>query len=104
MFLIDLVPFPVDKLSPDMSEARRLRRAARKAHVAACIDAARSCQPAGVVICHAGVYQDAAAQMRSADLPLLHDESIPFPLYAGRGRFIAAMRAARDRLPAPPAN
>jgi hypothetical protein len=99
VFLIDLVPFPVDKLSPDKTEARRLRAAARRDHVAACIDEARSHEPSGVIICHGGVYRDASARMRSAGLPLLHDEPIPFPLYGGRARFIVAVRAALNRLP-----
>jgi hypothetical protein len=36
--------------------------------------------------------------MRAAGLPLLHDESIPFPLYAGRKAFPVKVRAALSRL------
>ncbi len=97
-FLIDLVPFPVNKLSPDESEARRLRVKVRRAHVPACIEEARGLQPAGMIICHDGVYRDAARAMRAAGLPLLHDTSIPFPLYGGVERFPVAVRAALDRL------
>ena len=98
VFLIDLVPFPVNKLSLDKSEARRLRVKARRDHVAACIEEARSLKPAGVIICHHGVYSDGANAMRAAGLPLLHDEPIPFPLYQGKRQFSVAVRAALDQL------
>jgi hypothetical protein len=98
VFLIDLVPFPVDKLSPCKAEARRLRRAARRDHVAACINCAVALDPAGIIICHDGVYRAAAQRMRAGGLPLLHDDSIPFPLYAGRNVFPIKVRAALARL------
>lgn len=49
-------------------------------------------------LCHDGVYRDAARAMRATTLPLLHDTSIPFPLYGGVERFPVAVRAALDRL------
>jgi hypothetical protein len=54
---------------------------------AACIEEARSLKPAGVIICHGGVYRDAANAMRVAGLPLLHDRLIPFPPYQSKRRF-----------------
>lgn len=99
VFLIDLVPFPVNALARDKREARRLRRKARMDHVAACIEEALSHDPAGVIICHGGVYSAAAVKMRAAGLPLLHDESIPFPLTDDRPRFTMAVRMALGRLP-----
>ena len=45
VFLIDLVPFPVNGLSPDKAEARRLRASARRNHVAACVEHARHLDP-----------------------------------------------------------
>ncbi|MDQ3632829.1 MAG: hypothetical protein M3417_16480 [Actinomycetota bacterium] len=98
VFLIDLVPFPINALAFDKSEAERLRSKARKDHVAACIDEVQSHDPAGVIICHDGVYKAGATKMRAAGLPLLHNESIPFPLYGGVSRFPVAVRAALDRL------
>jgi hypothetical protein len=97
VYLIDLVPFPVDNLSPDKAEARRLRRTARRDHVDACIAEAITVDPAGIIICHNGVYHATARRMRAAGLPVLHDESIPFPLYAGRKVFPVKVRAALDR-------
>jgi hypothetical protein len=97
-YLIDLVPFPVDNLSLDKTEARRLRRNARRDHVEACIKEATALDPAGIIICHDGVYRAAARKMRAAGLPVLHDDSIPFPLYAGRKVFPVKVRAALARL------
>lgn len=99
VFLIDLVPFSINALASDKSEAERLRRKARHDHVAACIEEVRSHDPAGVIICHDGVYKAAATKMRAAGLPLLHDESIPFPLYRGVRHFPEAVREALSRLP-----
>jgi hypothetical protein len=98
VFLIDLVPFPVNALSPDKNEAERLRRKHRLDHVDDCIREALGHQPAGVIICHGGVYRAAAAKMRAAGLPLLHDEPIPFPLYAGRPCFPIMVRDALRRV------
>lgn len=98
VFLIDLVPFPINALASDKREAERLRRKARKDHVAVCIEEVRSHDPAGVIICHDGVHMAAATKMRAAGLPLLHDESIPFPLYGGVQSFPVAVRAALTRL------
>lgn len=98
VYLIDLVPFPVDKLSPDKAEARRLRRSAQRDHVDACIEEVTALDPTGIIICHGGVYQAAARKMRAAGLPLLHEDSIPFPLYAGRKIFPVKVRAALQRL------
>jgi hypothetical protein len=97
-YLIDLVPFPVDNMSPDKAKARRLRWDALRDHVDARIEEAIALEPAGIIICHDGVYRAAAVKMRAAGLRVLHDKSIPFPLYAGRKVFPVKVRAAIARL------
>lgn len=92
-FLIDLVPFPVDKLPP------RDRAKARREHVAACVDQARALAPEGIVICHAPTFDVLAAPLRAAGLRLLHQERIPFPLANHRAAFVTKVRAALARCP-----
>lgn len=87
VFLIDLVPYPVDKLS------RRDRAQARRDHVAACVAQARALAPAGIVVCHGPTFDVLAAPLRAAGLPLLHRERIPFPLGNYRAAFVAKVRA-----------
>lgn len=91
VFLIDLVPFPVDKLTA------KQRAAARREHVAPCVAEARSLRPAGVIVCHAPSFDVLAEPLRRAGLPLLHDERIPFPLGNHRAAFVAQVHAALDR-------
>jgi hypothetical protein len=98
VFLIDLVPYPVNNLSSDKSEAERLRRAARRDYVSACVERALALKPEGIIIGHVGVYKAVADAMRAAGLPLLHDKSIPFPLYGGKKRFSEGVCAALGRL------
>lgn len=98
VFLIDLVPFPVNALSPDKAEARRLRANARRDHVDSCVEHARRLDPKGVIVCHGPSFNVLAAPMRAARLPLLHEQPIPFPLGNWRARFAAEVRAALDRL------
>lgn len=98
VFLIDLVPYPVNNLSPNKSEAERLRRKARRDHASVCIEQALDLKPQGIIICHVGVYNAVADAMRAAGLPLLHDKAIPFPLYGGRKQFPKDVRAALRRL------
>jgi hypothetical protein len=88
VFLIDLVPFPVNKLKT--SEKRQ----AHRSHVPQAVEAARSLAPAGIVICHGPTFRALAQPLRDAGLPLLHDDPIPFPLGNWRERFVADFRAA----------
>jgi hypothetical protein len=88
VYLIDLVPFPVDKL------ARRDRAQAHRDHVAACVAQARALAPAGIVVCHGPTFDVLAAPLRAAGLPLLHQERIPFPLGNHRAAFVAKIRSA----------
>ncbi|MDQ3629990.1 MAG: hypothetical protein M3417_01680 [Actinomycetota bacterium] len=99
VFLIDLVPFPVNGLSPDKAEARRLRASARRNHVAACVEHARHLDPEGVIVCHGPSFDVLAPPMRAAGLPVLHEKAIPFPLGNWRARFVTEVRRALEQLP-----
>jgi len=94
VYLIDLVPFPVDKL------VARERARARRDHVTACVEQARSLQAGGIVVCHSPSFGVLAEPLRRAALPLLHEERIPFPLGNHRAAFVAKVRAAIARIPA----
>jgi hypothetical protein len=98
VFLIDLRPYPVNRLSADKSEARRLRRAAHRKYAAECVEWAAALKPAGIVVCHDPSYRVLADPMRAAGLRLLHDAPIEFPLGNMRGRFVQAVQAALQRL------
>lgn len=92
VFLIDLVPYPVDKLgSKDRAKARR-------DHAAACVEVARVIAPAGIVVCHQPSFNVLEKPLRAAKLPLLHDAAIPFPLGNHRAQFVSATKAALERL------
>jgi len=91
VYLIDLVPFPVNKL-----EAKARAKALRD-HATSCIDAARLLNPAGIIVCHTPSYHVLAKPMADAKLPLLHSAPIPFPLGNWRPKFIADVRAALKR-------
>lgn len=92
VFLIDLVPYPVDKLSS------KDRAKARRDHAAACVEAARAIAPAGIVVCHQPSFDVLEKPLRAANLPLLHDAAIPFPLGNHRAQFVVATKAALDEL------
>jgi hypothetical protein len=74
VYLVDLVPFPVDKLTSGE------RRRARREHVTALVEQARALDPRGVIVCHAPTFAEAGPALRAAGLPLLHDAPLPFPL------------------------
>jgi hypothetical protein len=88
VYLADLVPFPVDKLTSGE------RRRARREHVAALVKQAEALDPSGIIVCHAPTFLEVAPALRAAELPLLHDDALPFPLGNMRARFVEGMRAA----------
>lgn len=92
VFLIDLVPFPVNKLSS------AAKRRARREHASACVESARALRPAGVIVCHDGCFAVLREPLHAAGLPLLHERSIPFPLGNTRKRFANEVRTALGRL------
>ncbi len=88
VYLVDLVPFPVDKLTSGE------RRHARREHVAALVEQAHALEPEGVIVCHSPTFTEVAPALRASVLPLLHDEPLPFPLGNTRARFVAGVRTA----------
>jgi hypothetical protein len=88
VYLIDLVPFPVDKLKAGE------RHSARRHHVQQLIQRARGLAPEAVIVCHAPAFIDIAPALTTAGLQLLHDEPLPFPLGNTRARFVAGVREA----------
>lgn len=90
VYLIDLVPYPVNKLPA--------RRRHRLAHIETCTQAARALSPDGIIVCHKPTYEDLAPSLVAAGLPLLHDEPIPFPLPQYRPAFIEAVSLAVAKL------
>jgi hypothetical protein len=98
VFLIDLVPFPINGLSSDKDEARRLRAQARRDHAAQCVEYAQRLEPEGVIVCHGPTFEVLAEPMRAAGLPLLHERPIPFPLGNWRTRFASEVCDALARL------
>lgn len=94
VFLIDLVPFPVDKLTA------RARAKTRRDHIDACVQTAKSLAPLGIIVCHRPSFLALAPALKAAKLPLLHDAPIPFPLGNHRERFVRDVNAALGRMPA----
>ncbi len=88
VYLIDLVPYPINGL-PSGERAR-----ARRDHVPAAVEAARSLSPEGIIVCHTECFRVLAEPLRSADLPLLHEAPLPFPLGHLRTRFADGVRRA----------
>jgi hypothetical protein len=88
VFLIDLVPFPVNALGSGA------RARARRDAVPGAVKAAAELRPGGVIVCHAPSFRVLHRPLLAADLPLLHDAPIPFPLGNKREEFAAAFRIA----------
>lgn len=88
VFLIDLVPHPVNAL------ASKARRAALLENVAGCLDVVAELEPEGVIVCHGPTFAALAPGMRRRGLPLLHERALPFPLGNWRADFIHGVRAA----------
>lgn len=73
VFLIDLAVKPVNYLSPES------RRSMLMANIDFTLAEARRLDPEGLVVCKANVFRLLEERLRAANLPLLHDEPIPFP-------------------------
>jgi len=91
VFLIDLVPSPVDKLTSGA------RASARRQGVRPCIETITRLDPSGIVVCHAPTFRLLRGPLRDARLPLLHVDPIPFPLGNWREEFVAGVRDALGR-------
>ncbi|GGC84867.1 hypothetical protein GCM10011512_09650 [Tersicoccus solisilvae] len=92
IFLIDLVPYPINAASGTS------RAAARRANVADCVARTRALQPDGIIVCHGPSHRLLKPALAEAGLPLLHDEQIPFPLGNWRATFVERYRQAVERL------
>jgi len=93
-FLIDLAPYPVNRLSP--AERRRVLHEA----VPECVARASALDPVGVVVVKADLYGMLAGPFGAAGLPLLQDRPIAFPLGNTRADFVDGFNRARSWLPA----
>lgn len=93
VFLIDLVPYPVNG-----SQQRGERARARRESVAGCVARAAALEPDGVIVCHKPSFDVLKGPLVGAGLPLLHDRAIPFPLGNWRADFVRDFRAAYARL------
>ena len=91
-WLIDAVEHPINR------DSRSARRAAIKAATPALVERCQDHDPRrGVIICHAEVYKAAASPLRQADIAVLHDEPLPFPLGNWRAKFVRGFRQALQR-------
>jgi hypothetical protein len=97
VYLIDLVPFPVDKLPSGQ------RRRALREHIPALVDQAQALNAEGVIVCHGPTFNAVVPALRAARLPLAHDEALPFPIGNHRAAFVAGVRAALAALSRPSA-
>jgi len=88
-WLIDATDQPVNHLPT------AARRAAIRGAVPQLVDRCRDLAPRrGVVICHSIVYEFAAPALRDADVTVLHDHPLPFPLGHWRAVFVTGLRRA----------
>ena len=92
VYLIDLVPYPVNGAAMQQSRAR-----ARRENVTGCVERAAALEPAGVLVCHGPSFAVLNTPLREAGLPVLHDDPIPFPLGNWRSEFVARVREAVSR-------
>lgn len=91
VYLIDLVPFPVNALSA------RERRQALRDHADACAAEAAGLQPEAIAICHGPTFAALRPALMQAGLPLIHEQPLPFPLGNWREQFAAGLRAATEQ-------
>ena len=75
------------------------RHAALAENVAACVDLAVALKPDGVIVVKKNVFELLERPLRSAGLPLLHDEFVPFPGSGQQARFRERFAAAYIELP-----
>jgi len=89
LWLIDAVEHPINKTSTST------RRAAISVGVPRLLKRCQQIDPRrGVMICHGLVYELAAPGMRTAEIEILHDQPLPFPLGNWRAQFIDGFRQA----------
>ncbi|MFV0632732.1 hypothetical protein [Demequina sp.] len=89
VFLIDLVPYPIN--GSDMATSRSR---ARHDHADECADRAAALSPDGIIVCHGPSFKVLRGPLVERGLPLLHEEPIPFPLGNWRAQFFEKVRGA----------
>ena len=89
VFLIDLVPYPIN--GTDMATSRSR---ARRHHAEECAYRAAALNPDGIIVCHGPSFKVLRRPLVERGLPLLHEEPIPFPLGNWRARFVEKVRDA----------
>jgi len=90
VYLIDLVPFPVNGLRSGA------RARARREHVDSCVLEAVSLEPQAVAVCHGPSFRALRPALSRGGVPVIHEEPLPFPLGNWREQFAAGLRAAAD--------
>jgi hypothetical protein len=91
VYLIDLVPFPVNSL------ASRDRKRALRDHAEECVAEAAACDPQAIAVCHGPTFDALRPALLDARLPLIHEQPLPFPLGNWREQFASGLRAAAAR-------
>lgn len=92
VFLIDLVPFPVN------ATGHGARRRSWQDSAAGCVARAAELRPEGIIVCHGPSFEVLRRPLTARGLTLLHDEPIPFPLAHWRAVFVNKVRTALARL------
>jgi hypothetical protein len=87
VFLIDLVPYPINGANKKVERSR-----ARRESAADCVERAGAIAPDGIIVCHKPSFKVLSKPLRAAGLPLLHDEGIPFPIGNWRADFVTKFR------------
>ena len=93
VFLIDLVPYPVNDV-----RSKKQRKAILRENVPGCIERAAALDPDGIILCSGDVFDALALPLREAGRPLLHTRPLSFPLGNVRDQFVAGFREAYARL------
>ncbi|WP_149085711.1 MULTISPECIES: hypothetical protein [Microbacterium] len=93
VFLIDLVPYPVNDV-----RSKKQRKAILRDNVPGCIERAATLDPGGIILCSGDVFDALALPLRKAGLPLLHATPLSFPLGNVRDQFVAGFREAYSHL------
>jgi hypothetical protein len=93
IFLIDLVPYPVNGANKKVERPR-----ARRASVVDCVKRASAVKPDGIIVCHKPSFKLLNKPLRVAGLPLLHSEGIPFPMGNWRADFVTGFRDAYAKI------
>jgi hypothetical protein len=92
VWLVDAVNTPINLKAPAE------RKQAIRDGVPDLVKQVKKAAPSlGVIICHGLVYRECANALRAAQISVLHDEALPFPLGNTRARFVAGARHALAR-------